>query len=153
MNTSEACKRAKVLRNELFKHEMNIRPDSMLCKAYLEGTTPLNAETVAYVSALHRYLYDFTPYGQRCAVELPAQAHLLSSAMGGYLPALKYLKVHQAPIIKAEILQQYPVPDQWPWMVQESTDSCTDSTTSDCEVQDALISDTQSQQSHGTARV
>lgn len=110
--------RRALLEEALGKQGLVIRPDSSLCRSYIQGTlsSEYTPDTIAYMCGIHKWLYEYTSYPYKCAVLLPASAHHMSASMGSYTAALSYVKQHEAPLIKAAVLEEYGVPDNWPWL-------------------------------------
>lgn len=118
---STASGRRLALQEALSAQKIDMRPDSALCKSFIEGTLDRSytLDTVVYLCGLHRYLYDYTNYSERCAMILPRIASVLTSSLGGYEAAWAYCVRNEAPLIKAEVLQEVGVPEVWPWMIEE----------------------------------
>jgi hypothetical protein len=112
--------RRAVLEAALSEHGMTIRPDSGLCRAYLHGMLPsqYTPDMIAFTCGMHRYLYEYTNYGELCSEIIPRLATLLAPSMGSYEAALAYAKKHEAPILKAETIALYGMPEVWPWMAK-----------------------------------
>lgn len=117
-----ADERRRVLEELMAAQGMEIRPDSSLCKCFIAGTLDpsYTAETVTFLCGLHKFLYLYTPYSARCSVILPAIANGLSSSLGSYDSAWKYVVQHEAPLLKLSVLEEVGgVPTVWPWLEQQ----------------------------------
>ena len=114
-----ARERVETLISALAVHGVPLREDSALCRAYIEGTVgpEHTAHTVAYTCALHRFLYEYTNYARMCSDVLPGMALRLTPHLG-HRGAWKYVKEHEAPVLKASALQEAGgIPDVWPWAI------------------------------------
>jgi hypothetical protein len=131
---SDAVARRGILEQALSKRGLVIRADSSLCKSFIEGTLDASytPEAVTQLCGLHKFLYEYTNYSQRCASILPAIANALSSSLGSYDAAWNYVVTTEAPIIKCQVLRENPVPvDKWPWEETESDSTTSTSNNSD----------------------
>ncbi|KAG5183982.1 hypothetical protein JKP88DRAFT_163478 [Tribonema minus] len=111
-------RRRAVLEAALASQGLTIRPDSGLCRAYIHGMLEAyyTPELISFICGLHKYLYEYTDYGLRCSDIIPRLARMLAPSMGSYEAALTYAKKHEVPIIKAETLSKYGLPEIWPWL-------------------------------------
>lgn len=95
------------------------RPDSNLCKCYVQGTLDpgFEAEAVAQICALHKFLYSYTSYEADCRAVLPSLAAALAPSLGGWACAWHYVKEREAPVIKAAAIRAVGgIPEVWPWL-------------------------------------
>ena len=115
---STPCERRASLEKALAEQGLVIRKDSALCSCYIDGTldSSYTPEAIAHLCGLHKYLYEYTDYSARCACILPAIANGLSSSLGSYEAAWKYVVQSEAPLIKMRVLQEFGVPLVWPWL-------------------------------------
>lgn len=118
---------------------VELRADSQLCKAFLQGTLDpsYTPAAVAHTCALHKYLFEYTPYMLRCQAILPQVAMQLAPSLGSYSAAWKFVKTSETPLIKAAVLAECGVPSRWPWLpVTEAEDAAITSAESDCSTSD-----------------
>ncbi|KAG5191282.1 hypothetical protein JKP88DRAFT_151251, partial [Tribonema minus] len=110
--------RRTVLEAALSAHGLTIRPDSGLCRGYIHNTLEphYTPDVIAFICGLHKYLYECTDYGAWCSDTILRLARMLAPSMGSYESALTYAKKHEVPILKAETLSEYGMPDVWPWL-------------------------------------
>lgn len=114
---SESLRRQD-LERVLKSQGLELRADSALCRAYISNTLDVyyTPDLVAFICALHKYLYEYTDYAIKCAETLPRVARMLAPALGSYENALMYAKKHETPILKAETLAKFGLPVVWPWL-------------------------------------
>ncbi|CAM9865703.1 unnamed protein product [Chrysoparadoxa australica] len=112
------------LLQEMSKQGISYREDSELCRSYLNGTLSpdFTADKVARVCALHKWLYSYTEYSAVCQQVLPSLASSLAPSLGGWDAAWEYVKQHEAPRIKAQVISSHGgVPQAWPWLKEQTS--------------------------------
>jgi hypothetical protein len=121
--SSSTDERRATLKAALVAAGLELRDDSGLCRAYIESALDecYTPELIAFICGLHRFLYEHTDYPSRCAEIIPRVARGLAPCMGGYAAALAYARRNETPILKAEALAKYGLPEVWPWLPQTTT--------------------------------
>jgi hypothetical protein len=106
-------------------HELGLelRNDSALCSSFLSGTlsSEYTAHEVAKTCALHRFLYEYTPYPLYCTTTVPHLVHSLTLPLGSHAAAVQYVQYYEVPLLKSlAITASGGIPVLWPWLVQQS---------------------------------
>ncbi|KAG5186388.1 hypothetical protein JKP88DRAFT_156905 [Tribonema minus] len=114
--------RRQELEDVLKAQGLDLRSDSALCRAYICGSLDsfYTPELIAFICGVHKYLYEYTDYAQKCAEILPRVARMLAPALGGYENALVYTKKYETPMLKAESLAKFGLPSTWPWLPDDT---------------------------------
>lgn len=98
----------------LKEYGLELRYDSGLCHAYIEGTLDESwtLDLVVNECALMNWLFTYTDYTERCrqAYEYFGSSNL----QGRYLH--EFIKYNVQPYIKADTIAYFGIPEKWPWL-------------------------------------
>jgi hypothetical protein len=120
--------REQELLRELSKLQVELREDSNLCKCFIEGTlgAEYNAEIVAKVTAIHKFLFCYTSFISDCKIMVPQMTQELATPLGSYEAASQFVKQFRIPLIKRSAILNaggLPTDGIWPWMTTNYSSS------------------------------
>lgn len=121
MHHAQEKSRAAALHAALDRLGLALRADSALCKCFLSGTlsSEYTAESVAQTCALHKFLYECTPYGHYSSTTVPYLIQTLTVPLGSHAAAVEYVKQYEVPMLKCMAIDAVggiPPDNKWPWL-------------------------------------
>lgn len=93
---------------------LELRHDSCLCYSYVTGKVAdeWTLEKVVRECAMMHWLYNYTDYQARCQGSYMYYRNAFTDGTS----LRKYVRTHIQPHIKAEIMLEYGIPEEWPWL-------------------------------------
>lgn len=107
--------RRDCLSAELKKMTLKIRPDSRLCRSFVDGELGHDwpVRRVAQQCALMHWLYNFTPYPAMLRDAMRYHSQFIANPRDLHL----FVRDHVEPLIKNNIFSVHGgAPSEWPWV-------------------------------------